>query len=223
MLNLAELAPVEPNSRVLDVGCGTAGVACLFAKNFNWSIDGIDISETAIEHARQRVVAENLTDKISLQHGDIYHFTPSHSYDAAYMMGALCHFHPKEIFKYLRDLLKPEGCLFFFERIKLAEFTPEEYKLLTEEWESPGVFSLEEYRSYLQHTGYRTYITTDMTGPYKSVIKRCIDVREMNKEQIIARSSEQDFHNSYRLADVEYRSVVADKLGNGVIIATVLR
>jgi cyclopropane fatty-acyl-phospholipid synthase-like methyltransferase len=222
LLNLAELAPVEPNAKVLDVGCGTAGVACLFAENFNWTIDGIDISETAIEYARQRVAAKGLTEKVSLRQGDIYHFKPSYRYDAVYMMGALCHFDPKAIFEYLSDLLKPDGCLFFFERIKLAEFTPEEYRSLTEEWESPGVFSLEEYRTYLQLTGFRPYITTDMTGPYKSVVKRCIHVREANREQIISRSSEQDFHNSYRLADAEYRSVVADKLGNGVIIATVV-
>ncbi len=220
LLNFAELAPVGANARVLDIGCGTAGVACLFAENFDWTIDGVDISETAIEHARQRVIGKNLSDRISLRQGNIYRYHPDRNYDAAYMMGALCHFSPERIFEYLRSLLKPDGCLFFFERIKLAEFTPEEYRLLTEDWQSPGVYSLDEYRDFLRQAGFRPYITTDMTGPYKSVIKRCIDVREANREQIISRTSEQDYLNSYRLADAEYRSVLADKLGNGVIVAT---
>ena len=51
--------------RVLDVGCGAGSQAILMAKK-GAHVIGIDVSESMLEIARQRVTAENLGDRIHL-------------------------------------------------------------------------------------------------------------------------------------------------------------
>lgn len=57
---------VKPESRVLDIGCGTGTLAILAAQR-GASVTAFDASEAMLEVAKQRVVALNLGDSIQLQ------------------------------------------------------------------------------------------------------------------------------------------------------------
>jgi cyclopropane fatty-acyl-phospholipid synthase-like methyltransferase len=50
---LAEIAHINPNEKVLDIGCGVGGSAVCFAKERGANVIGIDINKTHIEMAKK--------------------------------------------------------------------------------------------------------------------------------------------------------------------------
>jgi ubiquinone/menaquinone biosynthesis C-methylase UbiE len=59
-------ARVTADSRVLDVGCGTGSLAVMMAKN-GARVLGIDTSEPMLDVARQRVVGEDVAERVELR------------------------------------------------------------------------------------------------------------------------------------------------------------
>lgn len=59
LCSLRRHLPGMSAARVLDAGCGTGGLLSLLHGTFpGWSLDGIDISETAVRYANQRSSAQ---------------------------------------------------------------------------------------------------------------------------------------------------------------------
>ena len=69
---LAELCQLNPESRVLVVGCGTGGNSCYLANKYGCQVVGIDVAEQMIEHAQERAKTLQLTDRAIFQVGDAY-------------------------------------------------------------------------------------------------------------------------------------------------------
>ena len=51
---------LQPNSRILDIGCGAGYIAATIAKHYESSVTGIDIHEGTIEHAK-KTFSDNAT------------------------------------------------------------------------------------------------------------------------------------------------------------------
>lgn len=69
---LADLCEINENSKILEIGCGTGFNSVQIAKKYGCEIIGIDISENMIDKARERVIKENLTEKIKFEVGNAY-------------------------------------------------------------------------------------------------------------------------------------------------------
>ena len=67
---VADLAEIEDNSRVLDVGCGIGGPARTLASEFGCDVVGIDIVEEYCRAATLFTDRVGLTDKVSFQHAN---------------------------------------------------------------------------------------------------------------------------------------------------------
>ena len=72
---------IEPDSRVIDVGCGTGRFAFLTAQKCK-SVLGIDISKRNIDRA-SRNLAQNPTDKITFSHTALNHLISIEHFDYA--------------------------------------------------------------------------------------------------------------------------------------------
>lgn len=69
---ISRFVPHRPNLRVLDLATGTADVLIGLVKN-NPNIKtaiGIDLSENMLMRAKEKIINDRLTDRISLQHAD---------------------------------------------------------------------------------------------------------------------------------------------------------
>jgi SAM-dependent methyltransferase len=111
---LLKFAPIKPNDRVLEIGCGMGRYTLLFAQ-LGIRIEGLDLSPVLIEQLRQ--FAEGRFN-IPLYTGDVID-TPDElkgEFDMVLGLFTLHHLHDlSKCFQAMADLLKPGGRLVFLE------------------------------------------------------------------------------------------------------------
>jgi ubiquinone/menaquinone biosynthesis C-methylase UbiE len=110
--------PLRPDTRVLDVACGTGNLAVVAARR-GCVVSGIDIASNLIAQARSRAAAEGL--RVDFREGDVEALPfPDPQFDLVVsMFGVMFTPQPDVIVAELRRVTKPGG------RIALANWTPE--------------------------------------------------------------------------------------------------
>jgi SAM-dependent methyltransferase len=100
---------VRDGDRVLDIGCGDGFFTSTFFAFRAASVDGIDIEESAIDHAQRHYGRAN----VRFQRADaVAEAFPQAEYDVVVWDGALGHFAPdttSAMFTKIREALAPEG------------------------------------------------------------------------------------------------------------------
>ena len=66
----AERITLTPESRVLDIGCGTGGPARYLAHSYGCRVDGIDLTPELVEAGQVLTKRCGLDDRVTLQQGD---------------------------------------------------------------------------------------------------------------------------------------------------------
>lgn len=120
---------LEAGQRVLDAGCGVAGPAMHFARNYGVEIDAVSISREQVAEARKRVAAAGLDDKIRVRRGD-YHTLPemydAESFDAIYFLESFGHSHDKaRLLEACLAVLKPGGVLYIKDLFEKEPVVPQ--------------------------------------------------------------------------------------------------
>lgn len=111
---LIDKLALEPDARVLDVGCGLGGSAFLMAREYGLRVDGIDLSQNMLAIAQQKSDAYGLSDRVMFEQGDCLALDRPACYDAVYSRDVFLHIHDKsKLFDVLHNLLKPGGHLLF--------------------------------------------------------------------------------------------------------------
>lgn len=119
----AEKIGFSKMEKVLDAGCGVAGPAVHFAKQFpHLKIDAITISEVQVEKAKMYVEESNLAPQISISLVD-YHqmstYFEKESYDAVYFLESFGHSPNQEhLLEEAIRLIKPGGKIYIKDLFK---------------------------------------------------------------------------------------------------------
>ena len=99
--------------RLLDVGCGWGSMAMHAARHHGASVVGVTISREQAAHARQRVAAAGLADRVEIRLQD-YRDLGGETFDAISSIGMFEHVgasRTAEYFAILHGLLRPQGRL----------------------------------------------------------------------------------------------------------------
>ena len=217
---LAAAMELPAGSAVLDIGCGTAPVAALFATEFGWRITGVDVAASPLRKARERIAASGLTGRVTVVHADVYRYEFAEPFDGVYGTGAFCHFDPARLFARCHRLLRRGGRLAFMERIHTGKLTKQEWHQLTVEWACPTVNTVDEYRRVLAEAGFVIDTVHDLTATFRDWQDRSVRVRHELRAQIEALTSPEYFETSARLASYENQVTRAGKLGYALLVAT---
>lgn len=115
----AVLQRLEPGSRLLDVGVGTAGSLIANAELIRarqLRVTGIDIDEGYVKAARKKVAEEGLEGQVEILLESVYEFAPDPAdpYDAVYFSASFMLLpEPQRALRHVQTLLGPGGRVFF--------------------------------------------------------------------------------------------------------------
>ena len=104
---------LQPGQRLLDVGCGWAGLSCWAAKHYGVTVHGVTLSQAQLDFGRAKVEREGLSDRITLELKDYRNVEGQ--YDAISQVEMFEHVgfanHERHFLEMYR-LLKPGGLYF---------------------------------------------------------------------------------------------------------------
>ncbi|MGB3626099.1 MAG: class I SAM-dependent methyltransferase [Henriciella sp.] len=172
---------IEESDGVLDIGCGTGGVARYVAHRYGCHVDGVDLTRNFIEAGKTISSWLNLTRKVRL-HCDSALSMPFEEeiFDAAYMFHVGMNIAEKgELFSEVKRVLKPGGRLLVYDIMRAGdETTPLSFPL---PWASePGashVRAAERYETHLEQAGF----TIHHIKPRRDLADPFFDRLEENK------------------------------------------
>ena len=110
-ITLAELAGVEQQHRLLDVGCGVGGAAFYLAEKFGCKVTGITLSDKQLSFANELRNQSNVKDLVVFEKQDFTATSfPDNTFDIVWACESICHASPKvDFIKELYRILKPGG------------------------------------------------------------------------------------------------------------------
>lgn len=103
---------LKPGEKLLDVGCGWGGLARLAAREFRVEVHGITLSEEQLKLGRERVKAEGLEGKVTLELLDYRDLPRDGRYDKVVSVGMFEHVGHANLgiyFQQLYDAVRPGG------------------------------------------------------------------------------------------------------------------
>lgn len=104
---------LQPGQRLLDVGCGWAGLSCWAAKHYGVTVHGVTLSQAQLDFGQAKVEREGLSDRITLELKDYRNVEGQ--YDAISQVEMFEHVgfaNHERHFLEMKRLLKPGGLYF---------------------------------------------------------------------------------------------------------------
>jgi len=143
-----QLGPL-PGRRVIDIGCGTGGLALRVARQ-GAEVAGVTLSRWQVDHARETAAAAGLADRARFEVADAAELPfPDDAFDAAVIVEVLVHVEDKaRVLREVRRVLRPGGQLVFAELVQRHEMDPEQ-RAAWSAMPMSEVLTLDDYRELL--------------------------------------------------------------------------
>jgi len=153
--HLAKFANIQPNSNILDIGCGFGASTLYLAKEFHATVTGITISPVQIEMAKQVAKEKHLDATFLLMDAEAMDF--QQQFDLLWSVESISHFQDRrKFFASAAKLLKPYGTFAITDWFKKGHLTPSETREFIDPIEK-GMFvelqTMDDYQQYFTANG----------------------------------------------------------------------
>lgn len=198
---IPELLGLNPNSAVLEVGCGSGGYALHLTEKIGCRIAGLDINAAGVRNANQLALARGLAANAHFEQGNVSINLPfgDRTFDAVFANDVLCHVPDRaavlgEIFR----VLKPVGRMLFSDALVVGGMLSHEEIAMRSSigfyvYSPPGA-----NERFLEQAGFCGIRVTDTTSSAVRIAQRWHDAREKRKEALIAAEGEGNFEGLQR-------------------------
>jgi 2-polyprenyl-3-methyl-5-hydroxy-6-metoxy-1,4-benzoquinol methylase len=114
---IEEVYPLKSGFRVLEIGCGTAGVLSAFLKREGWGV-GVDFDENSLRYGERKLTKYVESGQLKLLSKDIYRVDPetefNGKFDVIVLKDVIEHIHDQEkLITWMKSFLNPGGVIFF--------------------------------------------------------------------------------------------------------------
>lgn len=172
---LAHAAGISSSTRVLDLCCGTGGIALHMAQTFGCQIVGIDYSDTAIPLARQLAEVAGLAHQVQFLHGNALALPfPDASFDVVFCVDSLVIVPRRwQVIAECARVLKPGGRIAFSDEVFTGS-VPRDAAILR----AINVYGRlypetpRTYRRLLEEAGFTAIETEDTTATFVAISDR---------------------------------------------------
>ena len=197
-----EKLKLQPNSKVLDVGCGLGGSAFLMAEQFELSVDGIDLSQNMIRIAQKKLASYGLSDRVTLSIADCMDIEATDHYDAVYSRDVFLHISDKlSLFKVLYRSLKQQGKLLFTDYCCGEKPWQTEFSDYVESY-GYSLHTIDSYTQLLTEAGFTNVQGIDMSEKFITILRSEIEVIDLSDiDHSIKASLAADWQGKIRRAE----------------------
>lgn len=176
---IADVAIIKNDDKVLDAGCGVGGTAIYLAKHHSCRVIGISLVENQISKARQNAIDNEVSDLVDFKVMDYTQTNfKDNSFDLITGIESICYAEPKSSFlDEAYRILKPGGRLVMAENLQAKEvLNHEEFEMLySNAFHGCQVKSLDSKENYIKNlgkSGFHSIECMDYTKLIRPSIKR---------------------------------------------------
>jgi cyclopropane-fatty-acyl-phospholipid synthase len=185
---------LQPNERLLDVGCGWGSLVIHAATHYGVSAVGVTISPAQAYLARERVREAGLADRIEIRLAD-YRDTADGPYDKIASVGMVEHVGTANLpayFAHLRELLKPGGVL-LNHGIVVPKEQPRNDRTFGARFVFPDgeLATLSRVTSEMEKAGFEPRDTESLREHYALTLRRWYENQCANQEEAAEEAGEQ--------------------------------
>jgi sarcosine/dimethylglycine N-methyltransferase len=218
---MARAVNLQPQTRVLDLGCGYGSTARYLAANYGCPVTGTNISEKELELARERAGEAGLDHLLTFEYGDFHHLEyPDQSYNVVWSQESFLHGADKaQILSECRRVLVPEGTLAFTD-ILVRRGTPDaDRQRIYDRVKSPDMWDLEDYNKALLDLEFRVHQVTDWSQHVARSYGWVRDRLQENRQALQSRVDDETIQRTIEALTFWVDSANAGKIGWAFILA----
>jgi len=212
---LAEDAGIAAGQHVLDVCSGMGGPARYFAFHQGARVTGLDLTQSRVEGATELTVLVGLDHRVDFKQGDAQAMPFDDAvFDVAISQEALLHVPDKAaVIRECARVLKPGGVLAFTDLTQRETLSADAMMMLGQALASVNFATTEQYRQWLQATGFEVRVEVDRSEELKDILTERLAMYKSLGDQTRARfgvGREKEWEEGYTFF---VDSVVAGRLG----------
>jgi tocopherol O-methyltransferase len=181
--HLAKAANIQPNSRLLDIGCGFGASSIYLARKYHAHAIGITISPPQVDMANQGAAAAGVSASflcMDAESLDTQAATLTGPFDVLWSIESISHYQDvPRFFTNAAKLLKPGGTFALTDWFKRKSLPPREHKKLLHPIEASmfvELHTMQDYQNYFTAAGLRT-TRSDVLNPHTAKTwELCLDI-----------------------------------------------
>lgn len=186
---IPQMLQLEPNSSVLELGCGSGGYALHLASTVGCSVLGLDVNEPGIHNANQLAATAGLAARARFELCDAAKRLPhdNQNFDAIFSNDVLCHIHGRlNVLSDMFRVLKPGGRMLFSDALVVGGTISHE-EIATRSSIGYYVYSPPgENERLMQQVGFENIRVIDTTENAAHIANRWYQARARRKDELLA-------------------------------------
>lgn len=217
LAKILSLLKNKQNIKALDVGSGLGGTAAYIKNKTNFDIIGIDIDETAIQHAKKNYAD---IEFIQCDMSDVKNKFQNREFDLIYLFNVFYALPDQEnSLKLLAEITKPNGVLVIFDYTcdKEIDFN---LKDLAERNMNP--VNLQNLKIWLEHSNWDLLEIDDLTQDYIRWYENFLKLMQDNKKNLLTEFSEEAYSKIYSTFTNLLENLKNKKLNGSVVYAQLM-